>query len=69
MDFHTEGSYKLSVACKSISPLPLPNETFFFIAFLWTYKNGIGWIIWAVCLRCPSVTVLLVLTSAEQDST
>lgn len=34
VDFHTEGSYKLSVACKSISPLPLPNETLFFIAFL-----------------------------------
>lgn len=34
VDFHTEGSYKLSVARKSISPLPLPNENLFFIAFL-----------------------------------
>lgn len=34
VDVHTEGSYKLSVACKSISPLPLPNEILFFIAFL-----------------------------------
>lgn len=31
VDFHTEVSYKLSVACKSISPLPLPNETLYCI--------------------------------------